>query len=103
VRLGLASRLDPADARCWALAQRHYENFSVLSRLAPSELRIHLARVYAFCRVTDDLGDESGAQATELLRAWQTEVRRLFAGAVPDHPVLKALARTGCRRNRFST
>jgi phytoene synthase len=94
VRLGLASRLDPADAQCWALAHRHYENFSVLSRLAPRDLRIHLARVYAFCRVTDDLGDESGPQAPELLRAWQADLRRLFAGAVPDHPVLKALGRT---------
>src|SRR5438132_1166094 len=47
-----------ADAYCVAML-RHYENFTVASRLAPRALRRDLARIYAFARTTDDLGDES--------------------------------------------
>ncbi len=50
--------LADARARCFALARRHGENFTVVSLLAPRALRMHLAVVYAYCRAVDDLGDE---------------------------------------------
>ncbi len=56
------------------LARSHYENFTVASAVLPAELRVHLARVYAYCRVTDDLGDESRSDAR--LRTWRDEVVR---------------------------
>jgi squalene synthase HpnC len=83
-----------ADAYCRLLARRHYENFTVASRLVPAPLRLDLARVYAYCRFTDDLGDESGAAARSRLERWWDEVRDLFAGSEPVHPVLVALADT---------
>src|SRR5690606_26169206 len=43
------------------LTTSHYENFSVLSRLVPERLREDFAAVYAYCRWSDDLGDETGA------------------------------------------
>src|SRR5207253_9744602 len=52
-------RLVAADEYCRHLL-RHYENFTVASRLTPRPLRRDLTRVYAFCRTTDDLGDQSG-------------------------------------------
>ena len=78
------------------LAQRHYENFSVASRLVPAPLRLQLARIYAYCRTTDDLGDESGSRefARERLARWRGEVTQMFAGAPPVHPVLISLSRT---------
>jgi squalene synthase HpnC len=84
-----------ADAYCDAVLA-HYENFTVASRLAPRALRRDLARLYAFARTTDDLGDESGdpAVATRRLIAWRTEVTGLFAGEVVLHPVLLALRDT---------
>ena len=84
-----------ADAYCAAML-KHYENFTVASRLAPRALRRDLARVYAFARTTDDLGDESGdpAVATHRLIAWRAEVTALFAGEVALHPVLAALRDT---------
>ena len=89
--------LAAADAYCRLLAGRHYENFTVASRLLPAALRLDLARVYAYCRFTDDLGDESGGPARLRLERWLSEVRELFAGGAPVHPVLVALADTVAR------
>jgi squalene synthase HpnC len=90
--------LDAADAYCRELV-RHYENFTVASRPSPHSLRRDLTRVYAFCRFTDDLGDESGdrAVATRRLRRWRDEVRESFEYRERTHPVLVALADTVAR------
>ena len=92
--------LAAADAYCRLLADRHYENFSVASRLLPGHLRTDLARIYAYCRFTDDLGDESGDLARARLDRWRTEVCDLFSGGAPVHPVLVALTET-VRRHRM--
>jgi squalene synthase HpnC len=90
-----AITLAAADAYCRELV-RHYENFTVASRLSPHALRRDLTRVYAFCRFTDDLGDESAdrAVATRRLRRWRDEVRESFDYSERTHPVLVALADT---------
>jgi len=87
--------LAAAEAFCRAVARRHYENFTVATRLVPPRLRQHLANVYAFARWADDLGDESAssAEATAALAAWREELDACFAGR-PRHPVLVALAAT---------
>lgn len=94
------SELSAADAYCRLLAGRHYENFSVASRLLPGSLRLDLARIYGYCRFTDDLGDESGGQARARLDRWRGEVCELFSGGARVHPVLMALAET-VRRHRL--
>ena len=88
-------RLQAADAYCQALLH-HHENFRVASRLSPRRLRRDLARIYAFCRFTDDLGDETADRqlAVRRLHAWRAEVGALFSGIQMDHPVLLALAET---------
>src|ERR1019366_8218823 len=83
-----------ADALCLRMARRHYENFSVASLVVPRRLRLHLARIYAYCRTTDDLGDESGGDALWRLQRWQSDVLAMFQGRPPVHPVLVALAGT---------
>lgn len=93
------AELAAADAYCRFWAGRHYENFSVASRLLPATLRLDLARTYAYCRFTDDLGDESGPRAAERLWRWRGEVGALFAGGVPVHPVLVALGETVARHS----
>jgi squalene synthase HpnC len=89
---------EAADAYCRELV-RHYENFTVASRASPPALRRDLMRVYAYCRYTDDLGDESGdrAVATRRLRRWRDEVRESFEYSERTHPVLVALADTAGR------
>jgi len=66
------------------MARAHYENFPVASWLLPAAMRPHVAAVYAFARVADDIADEGTAPAEDRLarlNAWQ---RRLHA-AVADY------------------
>jgi squalene synthase HpnC len=89
-----------ADAReyCRRLARSHYENFSVASWFLPERLRQHFFNVYAYCRISDDLGDEVGDTATslQLLDQWETELNACYDGhpTRPRHPVFVALAET---------
>src|SRR5271170_527766 len=79
------------------LATHHYENFSVVSWLLPRRLHQHFYNLYAYCRWSDDLGDEVAdpARALQLLDAWESELRLCYgSGAGPSHPVLIALAET---------
>jgi squalene synthase HpnC len=87
--------LDEAMAYCQRLATEHYENFSVVTRLAPREIRPHLSTVYAYCRWSDDLADEMGSpdKALPLLDWWRGELEECFAGRV-RHPVFRALRQT---------
>jgi squalene synthase HpnC/squalene synthase HpnD len=89
----------PAEAERYTrwLATHHYENFNVVSWLLPRHLHQHFYNVYAYCRWSDDLGDEvaDSARALQLLDAWELELRLIYAdGAGPAHPVLIALRET---------
>lgn len=75
-----------AYAACESLARSHYENFPVASRLLPRSMRPHVAAVYAFARVADDIADEGAAPASERqerLRAWQQRLHDAVV-AIPD-------------------
>jgi len=93
-------RLDESEAiaYCHQLTGGHYENFSVLSRLVPRDLRDDFAAVYAFCRWSDDLGDEIGdrEESRRLLDWWRGELDKCVDGS-PGHPVMVALSRTIAR------
>jgi squalene synthase HpnC len=86
-----------AEAReyCRRLARSHYENFSVASWFLPERLRQHFFNVYAYCRISDDLGDEVGDPdaSLELLDQWQEQLDACYDGS-PRHPVFVALAET---------
>ena len=56
--------LTEAQAWCKTLATTHYENFHVAAFVLPAALRPHFHSVYAFCRTSDDLGDEVGDRDT---------------------------------------
>jgi squalene synthase HpnC len=77
------------------LARTRPENFPVLSRLVPGELRLPLARVYAFARTTDDLGDEPGRDPAERLAAldaWEAGLRAALREAARAAPPLAGTA-----------
>jgi squalene synthase HpnC len=86
-----------AEAReyCRRLARSHYENFSVASWFLPANLRQHFFNVYAYCRISDDLGDEVGdaGASLQLLDQWESELNACYDGD-PRHPVFVALAET---------
>jgi squalene synthase HpnC len=87
--------LAEAEAYCRRLAEQHYENFTVVTRLLPRHLRQHLCNVYAYCRWADDLADEpvAGHEPLALLAWWERELDAAFAGRA-DHPVFIALSQT---------
>jgi len=99
--------LAAAEALCRQIAARHYENFSVVTRLVPARLRQPFATIYAFARWSDDLADEAATPEAGLaaLDAWRRRLDDCFAGR-PDHPVFVALAetarRTGLAQQPFS-
>jgi len=103
----VAPSLAEAQAYCERLARTHYENFSVASWFLPQRLRPHFYSVYAYCRISDDLGDEVGDPqlALALLDEWESELDACYASlsnpvgtAGPRHPVFIALRETirGC-------
>jgi len=90
-----APTLKEARAWCRELAESHYENFHVASWFLPEALRPHFHAIYAYCRVSDDLGDEVGdaAQSMALLDLWRRELDACYEGRA-RHPVFVALAET---------
>ncbi|MBS1824585.1 MAG: squalene synthase HpnC [Acidobacteria bacterium] len=84
----------PAEAQAYTawLATSHYENFHVVSILLPKRLHQDFFNVYAFCRWSDDLGDEIGdpLESLRLLDWWSGELDGMYAGRV-QHPVFVAL------------
>lgn len=87
--------VEMARTRSRRLASSHRENFSVLTRLVPADVRDDFAAVYAFCRTADDLGDEMGdpRRSLELLDWWRSEVDAAWEGK-PRHWVFRALQPT---------
>lgn len=92
-----APALAVAQARryCETLARTHYENFTVVSAFFPKEKRQDMYNVYAFCRYSDDLGDEDVGQGDRLaaLERWDAAVDEMYAGRA-RHPILVALRET---------
>ena len=90
-----APSLVEAQEYCRRLARSHYENFSVATWFLPRSLRQDFFNIYAYCRISDDLGDETGdPQASlRLLDEWEAELNACYAGQ-PRHPVFVALAET---------
>ena len=78
----------------------HYENFPVASWLCPPHLRSAVAAIYAFARTADDLADEGDAppeQRLADLKAYERDLRAIYAGGQPPSgrwpDVFAALAR----------
>jgi squalene synthase HpnC len=91
----VAPTLNEARAYCKRLAESHYENFHVATWFLPKALRPHFQSIYAYCRISDDLGDEVGdtAVALALLDLWDRELDACYEGHA-RHPVFVALGET---------
>ncbi len=88
-----ARSFDAASAADWCerYARQHYENFSVVTRFLPGHLHAPMYTVYAYCRFTDDLGDEAPGDRLALLAQWDHELGAAFGGGA-THPITVALA-----------
>lgn len=88
-----------ADAQAWchALATSHYENFHVATFFLPKRVRPYFESIYAFSRVSDDLGDEVAdtTLASNLLTTWQGMLDECYDEPERSrHPVFVALQQT---------
>lgn len=96
-RVAEGKRYSPDEAQQYTarIAKTHYENFTVVSAFLPRDLRQHMFNIYAYCRWSDDLGDEitDPKLAVEALEWWRTELEDCYAGK-PKHPVFVALKPT---------
>jgi squalene synthase HpnC len=90
-----APTLLEAQQYCQKLSHSHYENFHVVSWLLPQRLRQHFYNIYAYCRWSDDLADETQCRSTasELLLWWHGQLADCFRGQA-SHPVFVALRPT---------
>ena len=100
--------LQEARAYCARVAKSHYENFTVVSLLLPRRLVRHFHAVYAYCRWSDDLADETagGQTALDLIAWWREELLACYDESAtglptrePRHPVMIALRETIRRFN----
>lgn len=96
----MTEALDHAYAHCERIAQAHYENFTVGSRLLPRSERRHLAALYAYARGADDIADEPDFPGDRVaaLCAWEAELDAALAGR-SSAPVFQAVAHTVATRN----
>ncbi|HEV7218244.1 MAG TPA: squalene synthase HpnC, partial [Terriglobales bacterium] len=87
--------IEESQQYCRRLARSHYENFSVATWFLPKHLRQHFYNVYAYCRMSDDLGDEVGDPnlSLRLLDQWGRELDVCYSGHA-RHPVFVALSET---------
>jgi phytoene synthase len=87
---------------CQALTKASRSNFSYAFRFLPKPRREALYAIYAFCRVTDDLVDETASlppgvpgersrSPVERLKAWRAELDACFRGEA-THPITTRLA-----------
>jgi squalene synthase HpnC len=79
-----APSLAEAQQYCSRLAHSHYENFSVVTWFLPKHLHQHFYNVYAYCRISDDLGDEVGdpQQSLALMDEWESELNATYLSLV---------------------
>ena len=86
------NRLERAREQCADITRRKGPNFSVGFELLPAAKKSAVHACYAFCRLVDDLVDESpNGSITQSLEEWQRELERVYDGE-PCHEVGLALA-----------
>jgi squalene synthase HpnC len=81
-----APSLADAQHYCERLARGHYENFSVATWFLPARLKQHFYNLYAYCRISDDLGDEVADkhEALRLLDQWEKELNATYECLADD-------------------
>ena len=86
--------IDDSVAWCRRLSRRTAGNFYFSFLTLPRECFQDMCVLYAFMRLSDDLGDDASLPVEERARRleqWRIDLRRALAGEPTDHPVFPAL------------
>ena len=86
------AQLKQAYAFCRRLTARHSKSFYFASALLPAEKRQAVRALYAFCRISDDIVDQSAHDPGGQLERWRQKI--LTAKPDGDDPVALAWADT---------
>ncbi len=95
------NELDESFAWCKSLAKRTAGNFYFSFLTLPAEQLRDMCALYAFMRVSDDLGDDltrSVEQRRAALVKWREDLELALAGGKSNHPVFPALTDLVSRR-----
>jgi phytoene synthase len=90
-----ASSLAESSAWCRRCTQRSRSNFYLSFFTLPRSLFADMCVLYAFMRLTDDLGDDATIPAPArlaLIEQWRVQVEHALNGGPFEHPALPALA-----------
>lgn len=82
---------------CKSLSRRAASNFYVAFMTLPSDRFRDMCVLYAYMRVSDDLGDDERVpidERMERLAGWRKSLQRALAESRFDHPLFPALAET---------
>jgi 15-cis-phytoene synthase len=92
----MACSVDESYRHCQALARRTARNFYYSFLTLPRDRRRAMCALYAFMRVTDDLGDSDRpvAEKADDLAHWRRSLHSACTTGQSEHPVLPALADT---------
>jgi squalene synthase HpnC len=88
------STIATTPSRDAVMTQAGSENFPVASYLLGRRQRAQLLSIYGFARLVDDLGDEAAGDRPALLDWLEHDLDRVYEGAEPEHPVMRALVPT---------
>ena len=95
---GVDAHLRRSYRLCARISRRHGKTYAMAARLLAPDQRRHVHAVYAFCRVADDIVDETGGRGVDTTRrALETLGQRFrsdLAAGGSDHPVLAAVVHT---------
>ena len=83
---------EEACERCRAITRQNSRTFYMATALMPREKRLAIRALYAFCRISDDMVDQSEGDRRAELEAWR---QRMFDERAADEvPVLMAWRET---------
>ena len=91
----LATSLAESYAWCRRCTRRSHSNFYLSFFTLPRRLFADMCVLYAFLRVSDDIGDQAAVPAatrSRWLAEWQAQAARALERGVFEHPALPALA-----------
>ena len=86
--------LAESHAWCKSLSRRTAGNFYFSFLTLPADRFRDMCALYAFMRISDDLGDETSvplAERAARLLEWRADLERVLRGEAVDHPVYPAL------------
>lgn len=91
----MASQLDQSRHWCHQLTRRTAGNFYYSFLTLPRQLRLDMCVLYAFMRITDDLGDDESVelpQRRQRLQSWKAQTDSVLRGASASDHCLQAIA-----------